>query len=225
MRAHFDRGLRRVLIAGSQDAGLLALVTHAGAEHDVKITVLDVCETPLELCRRLADRWSLSVETIRQDLLDLTLDSKFDVVLVHGTLHFIAADRRIEALTRIQRAIRPGGQLILLFNTSPAVGVEKAARGDYGRLVVAELERLGVPLPDTELAMRERLDAHQHRRELREGAFAEPGEIELLLDAAGFNLKKRERIDVSVASPISKLLVEKVSKRRFMAVAEPKPAR
>jgi hypothetical protein len=54
LRSCFARGLRDVLIAGSQDAGLLALVAQAkmraGAEHPSGITVLDICETPLELC-------------------------------------------------------------------------------------------------------------------------------------------------------------------------------
>jgi 2-polyprenyl-3-methyl-5-hydroxy-6-metoxy-1,4-benzoquinol methylase len=212
-----------VLIAGSQDAGLLALVANAGAEHAVEIAVLDICETPLELCRRLAKQWSLSIETIRQDLLDLNLDRRFDVVLVHGTLHFIAADRRIEVLTRIQRAIRSGGRLILLFNTSRPVAAEiiQETRADYGSLVLAELKRLDVPLPDAEAAMRERLNAHQSRRELREGAFAEPQDVELLLNAAGFSLNSCTRVDVNVASPMD-TFIAKVSKRRFMAVAEPK---
>lgn len=219
--ALFDRGFRRVLIAGSQDTGLLALVAHAGAGRDVEIAVLDICETPLELCRRLAKQWSLSIETFRQDLGDLNLERRFDIVLVHGTLHFIASERRIEAVTRIQHAIRPGGRLVLLFNTSPPMAVKKETRTDYASLVLAELKRVGVPLPDTEAVMRERLNAHQGRRELREGAFAEPREIEWLLDAAGFNLISCTRVDFNVAAPLD-TLITKASKRRFMAVAEPK---
>jgi SAM-dependent methyltransferase len=223
LRALFGHGFRHVLIAGSQDAGLLALVVHAGVEHAVEITVLDICETPLELCRRLAKQWSLSIETIRQDLLGLNLERRFDVVLVHGTLHFIAADRRIEALTRIRRAIRPGGRLMLLFNTSRPVMTKiiQEPRADYGSLVLAELKRLDVPLPDAEAVMRERLNAHQSRRELREGAFVEPQDVELLLIAAGFSLNSCTRVDVNVASPMDPFIA-RVSKRRFMAVAEPK---
>jgi SAM-dependent methyltransferase len=221
LRGLFDRGLRKVLIAGSQDAGLLALVTRTGAGRDVDIAVLDICETPLELCRRLAKTWSLSIETIRQDLCDLNRDREFDCVLVHGTLHFIAAERRIAALTRIQRALRPSGRLILLFNTSPPVATEKKIHTDYGNLVLTELERLDVPLPDTEAVMLERLNAHQGRRDLREGAFAEPQEIEFLLDAAGLRLISCTRVDINVATPID-TLITKASKRRFMALAEPK---
>ena len=62
------------------------------------------------------------------------MERRFDVVLVHGTLHFISADRRVEALTRMQRAIRPGGRLVLLFNTSRPVAAEiiQENRADLG---------------------------------------------------------------------------------------------
>ena len=88
LRGCFASGLRDVLIAGSQDAGLLALVARAkmraGAEHPSGITVLDICETPLELCRRLAGRWSLPIETIREDLAELSRARRFDLVLVQS---------------------------------------------------------------------------------------------------------------------------------------------
>jgi SAM-dependent methyltransferase len=221
LRELFAGGSRSILIAGAQDAGLLALVSRAAAGHEIEASVLDICETPLELCRRLAERWSLSIETIRQDLSELSRQHQFDVVLVHGTLHFIAADRRIEALTRVQQALRPGGRLVLLFNTSPPVAAAARTKTDYGSLVLTELKRLRVPLPDTETAMLGRLNAHQHRRELREGAFAGPEEIERLLKSAGLNLISCARIDVNVSTPID-TFVTKLSKRRFLALAEPK---
>ncbi len=221
LRDLFDRGFRRVLIAGSQDTGLLTLVVHAAADHDVEITVLDICETPLELCRRLAKQWLLSIATIRHDLVELSMEQQFDIVLVHGTLHFIAADQRLEVLKRLRHAIRPAGRLILLFNTGQPVStaMHQQADDDYGSKVLAELKRLDVPLPDTEQVLRERLNAHQHRREAREGAFAGPRDIELLLDKAGFSLKSCTPIDVDVAAPM-KTFIAKISKRRFMAIAE-----
>lgn len=221
----FVRGLRDILIAGSADTGLLALVARVGARHAPRIVVLDICETPLELCRRFANRWSLSVETVRQDLLDLDAERHFDIVLVHGTLQFIAADRRPDALARIRRAIRPGGRLVLLFNTSRPVAAEDAEqiRADYANSVLDELKRLDVPLPDTEVAMRGRLYAHARRRELREGAFAEPHDVVRALHAAGFEVGSCIELDVKIASSV-RGFVSKISKRRFMAVAEPNDA-
>src|SRR5690348_3644853 len=54
-------GLRKILVAGAADTGLLALVMRAAASNDVHICVLDICDTPLDLCRRLDDDWSLPI--------------------------------------------------------------------------------------------------------------------------------------------------------------------
>jgi SAM-dependent methyltransferase len=215
-------GGRHVLIAGSADSGILALVARAAPDRGANIAVLDICETPLELCRRFAARWSLPIETIRQDLRDLQIERRFDIVLVHGTLHFISADRRLDVLKRLQRAIRPGGRLVLLFNTGHAVADEFAreSRIGYASWVADELNRLNVPLPESEPDFRARLEAHARRREAREGAFAQPGEVEALLEAAGFNIDHCSEIGVKLARPVESFIA-KISKRRFLAVAEP----
>jgi SAM-dependent methyltransferase len=106
-------GLRKILIAGAADTGLLALVLRAAANNNVHICVLDICETPLELCRRVAHEWSLPIDTLKLDLRRLDVEQQFELVLVHGTLHFIAAADRHDVLNRIRRALGPG----LLFNT------------------------------------------------------------------------------------------------------------
>ncbi len=217
------RGLRRLLIAGSADTGLLALAARAGADHAMNIVVLDICATPLELCRKFAERRSLSISTVRQDLLDLDIEGRFDIVLIHGTLQFISADRRADAVARIHRAISPGGRLVLLFNTSRPVAREFArqSRADYANGVLDELKRRNVALPDTEMAILERLNAHARRRELREGAFAEPDEVESLLHAAGFKVESCTQINLRVAGLMDRFISE-ISKRQFMAIAEPK---
>jgi SAM-dependent methyltransferase len=225
LRELFSGGRRDTLIAGSADTGLLALVARAGADHAGNIVVLDICETPLELCRRFAEQWSLSIRTIRQDILELDFERQFDIVLVHGTLQFISSDRRADAVARIKRAIRPGGRLVLLFNTSLPVAAENAEqiRAEYAKSVLEELKRIDVPLPDTETAMRERLYAHARRRESREGSFAEPDDVKHLLLNADFKIDVCTEIDVSVASS-GRALISKISKRRYIAIAEPKDA-
>jgi SAM-dependent methyltransferase len=225
LRNSLSRGLSRVLIAGAQDTGLLALMVQASAGHDVDITVLDICEAPLALCRSLAKLWSLSITTIRQDLFDLRIEHKFDLVLVHGTLHFIAADRRLEVLKRLRQALDPAGQLVILFNTSRPISTEmrNLVDHDYASAVLAELKSRAVPLPDSEPVLRQRLNAHQRRREAREGAFAKPRDLELLLDQAGFCLKSCMPIDVNVAMPMRRFITT-IAKRRYMAIATVKPA-
>ncbi len=94
LRTFFNLGLRNVLIAGAADSALLAHVARSGARHEIKIVVLDICDTPLELSRRFATQWALPVETVKQDLFNLDLAHRFDVVLMHGTLTSPRTDMR-----------------------------------------------------------------------------------------------------------------------------------
>jgi hypothetical protein len=225
LHTFFDLGLRDILIAGAADSALLAHVARAGARHEIKIVVLDVCDTPLELCRRFAKQWSLPVETVRQDLFDLDLAHRFDVVLMHGTLNFIAADRHAQVLRRLQRSMRPRGRLQLLFNTGRSLAADQAveSRAEYADFVLSELKRLGVPLPDREAAMRERLVARAYEREWRDAQFSAPGEVETLMETAGFCVLSCAPTATALAKPAGALLAQ-FSKQRFTLIAEPSRA-
>ena len=63
-------GGQSILIAGAADSGLLSVVARA-AGSDTEIVIIDRCRTPLELCRRFAAQWSLPVETLHRDLIEL----------------------------------------------------------------------------------------------------------------------------------------------------------
>jgi SAM-dependent methyltransferase len=221
LRELFAAGRRSILIAGAQDTGLLALVARAGAGYSPQITVLDICETPMELCRKLADTWSLPIEIVQQDLFELDIENRFDIVLVHGTLNFIAAERQPQVLKRLQRSMRPGGRLVLLFNVSRPLDANRAAENhaDYADFVLGELKRLNVPLPDDQAVMRDRLVARARQRELRDRQFADPGEAERLVAGADFDIRSCSLADGDLAKPADVLLA-KFSKQRFMLIAE-----
>ena len=155
LRAFITQGLRKILIAGAADTGLLSLVLRAADDFDVDVTVIDVCASPLELCRRLAGQWSIPVRTVKQDLANLDERQEFDLVLVHGTLHFIAGEKRLNVLARIHRALRPNGRLVLLFNTSrpSTIGTDDKLHVDYAESVVKELRRLAIPLPELRIGI------------------------------------------------------------------------
>jgi SAM-dependent methyltransferase len=214
-------GRRRVLVAGSADSGLLALVARAGASHPDEIVILDICDTPLELCRQFAEKWSLQIATRRQDLRDLDDQAKFDLVLVHGTLHFISPEGRLKALANIRRALRPQGRLVLMFNTSrpSTIEIDEKFHLAYAHSVLGELRRLHVALPDSETTIRDRLAAHSRRRQLREGAFAEAADVQQLLEEAGFAVVRCDQVGVKLAGP-AQSFVSHISKRRFMLIAE-----
>jgi SAM-dependent methyltransferase len=221
LRAFITQGLRKILIAGAADTGLLSLVFRAADDFDVDVTVLDVCASPLELCRRLAGQWSIPVRTVKQDLADLDERQKFDLVLVHGTLHFIAGEKRLNVLARIQQGLRPNGRLVLLFNTSrpSTIRTDDKFHVDYAESVVNELRRLAIPLPDSESEFIRRLSDHSRQRQEREGAFANPGDAEQLLETAGFEIIGCSEVETTHSA---QMFTAHISKHRFMAIAEPK---
>jgi SAM-dependent methyltransferase len=220
----FAGGRRKALIAGSQDTGLLTLVARAGAGRGVDITVADRCDTPLEMCRRLAQEWSLPIATVRTDLVNLDAEHLFDVALVHGTLHFMPAESRPQVLARLARALRPDGRLVLQFTTNRPVPEElwQREQRSYSIWVVEELERQGVPPPEEREAFRLRLDAHAHRRKNLDGPFTDPSQICELVEGAGFSVERLMPIEVDVVGPYRQYLSE-IDTRRFMALAKPRP--
>jgi len=216
-------GRRDVLVAGSADTGLLALVARAGAGHPLDIVVLDRCKTPLELCRRLAQCWSLPIATLHEDLNDLDRRGQFDILLVHGTLHFLAPDRRAEVLARMRRSLRPDGRLVLRVNVSRRIqgDLTEEGRDGYADWVPEELSRIGVPLPEPLEAFRERLRLHAMSREHREGAFGTPEEIQALLAEASLVTREWLELGVKLSAPVQEF-VAKTGKRRFLVIAQPK---
>jgi hypothetical protein len=221
LRQLIAEGHRKVLIAGSQDTGLLAFVARAAGTATIEITVVDRCASPLESCRGLAQAWSLPIETMHQDLMNLEVKNIFDLVLVHGTLHYIPPDRRIDVLIRLRQALRTAGVLVLLFNTGSRIVGEASSEGReyYATWVIEELQRVGVPLPEERETFAARLRVHAENRERREGTFGRPEEVHELLAKSGFDVRQCFEIGVKLANPVQGF-VSKLSKRRFLTVAE-----
>jgi len=127
----------------------------------------------------------------------------------------------LNALTRIQRALRPEGRFVLMFNTSKpsTIDIDDNFHIGYAEMVLGELKRLRIASPDDDTTMRKRLAAHSRRRQLREGAFADAVDAEMLLKTAGFKLVSCTQVGVKLASPAQNF-VSHISKRRFMLIAK-----
>ena len=158
---------------------------------------------------------------MQRDLMALEVEGRFELILVHGTLHYIPPDRRVDVLVRLRQALRPAGVLVLLFNTGCRVVGELSSEGrsHYAKWVIEELQRAGVPLPEEREAFAGRLCVHAEIRELREGAFGRPEEVIELLAGSGFDVRQWFEVDVKLADPVQGF-VSKLSKRRFIAIAE-----
>ncbi len=206
---------RKILIGGSADSGLLAIVAGAVAS-GTDITVLDRCKTPLELCRRFAERWSLPIKTIHLNLQDLSIEKSFDVVFVHMLLQFIPHDQHLDTMVRVRRSLRPGGRLLLGFRTNPSVESGPASESwqDYATKIMARLRAKGIPLPEPDAEFRNRLRIYfEDRRTREEITYADPKDVEARIRDAGFEIER--------VSPIATNFVQLTSNlRRYLAVAK-----
>jgi SAM-dependent methyltransferase len=210
---------RRVLIAGCADTGLLALVVRA-ANPGTAITVVDQCETPLELCQRFAKRWAIAVDTNHLDLTELTATSTFDVVFAHELLQHIPADRRVDTLLRMRHSMRADGRLVLVFHTSNRVdgNLIAAYRQHFPQHLIERLEVNGIELPEAREAFRRRAEAYSDEWRKREGALGSRADVEGLLGAAGFDIEELTPIQVDRPEQFRELAA-KVDKQRFLAIA------
>jgi len=213
-------GGRRVLVAAAADSGLLATVARAGAGLEPDITVVDRCETPLELNRQFAAQWSLRLQTQRLELAELDL-AGFDLIYANELIQYFPRGRRVDMLARMRRALRPGGHLVCVFHTGDritgaAVPEYKAA---YAGWLVAELERLGIPLPDSRDRFLQRATDCDYGGESRKGEFETPEAVDAVMQEAGFVVKQRTQFDVSLL-PSYQDYFAKLGKRRFLSVAQ-----
>jgi len=219
-------GRHRILIAGALDTGILACVARAAEGYRAEIVVLDICATPLELCRKYAQRWSLHIETVCEDLAHFERERDFDIVLIDGTLPYIPEHSRIETLRRVARALHQDGRLVLLFKTGERTADGLAAQNTDGapQAVISELHRLGVALPEPEEAFAARLKDFARGSAAHTDAFSSPEEVDALLDSAGFVIEIRRQIDVDRARP-RKNVVARNSAQRYLVVASRKTDR
>jgi hypothetical protein len=211
----------RILIAGSADTGLLAVVARA-VHSGTHITVLDRCETPLELCRRFAIRWSLPIQIVPIDLTELTVQSSFDVVFVHMLLQFIPANRHLDVLSRMRRSLCSDGRLVLVFRTSARIegSLVPEYRRDYPIHLIEQLEARNVVLPESREAFRRRIEVYFEERRGREGAHANRTEVEELIKAAGFEIEDLTPIEATMSEPFHQFAAS-FGLQRFMVIARP----
>jgi hypothetical protein len=223
LTTHFRQGRRRVLIGGAADTGLLAFVARVGADHGISIKVVDRCDTPLELCRRFARRWSLAIETEQRDLAEFDGNGRFDLIFVHSLLQFIAAARRPMLAERMHSALGPDGRLIMLFRASRRIAGELVSeyREGYVDWILEELERRMVPLPEPRQAFALRLGAYAQAHEAREGETGDPGEVVALLEAAGFDIVSLTPVDPQLSTSFERF-GSKLSKQRYVVEAKPR---
>ncbi|MEQ8663348.1 MAG: class I SAM-dependent methyltransferase [Gammaproteobacteria bacterium] len=107
-------GARRVLVCGSADFALPALVhaAYAQARQVPELCVLDRCRTPLLLCEWYAERCGHALETRHADILALPVTGAFDLICTHAFLGYFDRAARAALLARWHALLCPGGMVV-----------------------------------------------------------------------------------------------------------------
>jgi ubiquinone/menaquinone biosynthesis C-methylase UbiE len=95
-----ERNENKVLISGTADYAMLQHVHKASKENTIKpdITILDLCRTPLEICRWYADRYmsDYNINFVQKDAKNTDFkDGTFDIIVTDAFLtRFKQSDRK-----------------------------------------------------------------------------------------------------------------------------------
>lgn len=140
----------RILVSGAADFAMLEVVLESfdGAPATPLITVVDRCETPLELCRWYASQAQQQIETTATDILDYRDAGGFDAIVTHSFLGSFAPNDRPKLLDRWYDLLRPGGIVMTInrlrdqeagtsvsFSANQSEAFIKRLRGDLSGLV------------------------------------------------------------------------------------------
>ncbi len=108
------RGGARILICGAADYGLLAHVLWAAMLESATpdITVLDRCDTSLELNRWYAHKRSTTVATVNADILEAEATEAFDVVCTHSFLGWFSPAERRRLVDVWRQLLCPDGLVV-----------------------------------------------------------------------------------------------------------------
>ncbi|MBZ5620326.1 MAG: class I SAM-dependent methyltransferase [Acidobacteriia bacterium] len=104
-----------VLISAAADYGMLATLHRAieAAQGDPSIVIYDICRTPLRSCEWYADRYGLTVKTVRGDLLeDGVPEAPFDLIVTDEFLTVLKAQYKPMITQRWRELLRPGGSVV-----------------------------------------------------------------------------------------------------------------
>jgi hypothetical protein len=107
-------GLKNVLISGTADYSLLAHVLWAYQTNltDLKVTVLDLCETPLFLCKWFAKLFQHPIDTYAADLLKYTPKTNVDLITTDAFLTRFSPSERIKIVKKWYDLLESKGKIV-----------------------------------------------------------------------------------------------------------------
>lgn len=142
---------RSILISGCADQSMLAHVLAACKAAGVtpRVTVLDICPTPLKLAAWYAERHGTTITTCCDNLLAHDTTAAYDLIVTSSFLGYFAPDIRPRLFRHYAGLLRPGGQLMFSNRLRPGpetepVGQSQAQASAFAERI-AELSRSLAP--------------------------------------------------------------------------------
>ena len=83
------------------------------AERGFQVTATDLSVTAIQKAQKQAQEKGLNVSFVQDDILNSTLDQKFDFVLDRGCFHVLPPERRQEYVQVVSHLLKEGGYLFL----------------------------------------------------------------------------------------------------------------
>ena len=104
-----------VLISAAADYGMLATLHEAmrTAQATPRITIYDICRTPLRACSWYADQHGLAIECVCDNLLTCHMaPASFDLIVTDEFLTVIKSEDKPVIVKRWRELLKPGGALV-----------------------------------------------------------------------------------------------------------------
>jgi hypothetical protein len=189
-----------IIIAGAADTGLLATAAHAvatanvGERNDTHYTIIDQCQTPLQLCLEFSAMHGLDCSIIQDNLVAAMPPKPADIILMHSVLRFFSASERIQLLRRATHWIAPHGRLLISNTYGIQSTIQRSARvarkeessRRIEQAVIQGLLQAPVPLGD----LRGMLETLAGASLDRERVFKDAVDLEHLAKATGWEVQQ-----------------------------------
>lgn len=187
----------RILISGTADYSTLAHVLWVFGEKDknCQVTVLDLCQTPLILCKWYAQRVGDHIETVQQDILSYEPENKYHLIVTDAFLTRFPKLERSAVTKSWANLLQPGGCVITTCrirtgaNTSKQ-GITTKSREieDFRARAIEQGKRWNdfLPLSIEEIGEK----ARRYAERIVSYPFLSPVEVREEFETAGFEVMK-----------------------------------
>jgi hypothetical protein len=149
--------------------------------------VLDLCRTPLELCRDYADRHALTLRTEAVDLIATKSDFPADIIVVHSLFRQIPGETHIPTLRKFGTWLKTDGSVLFSTSLRPFANRDKdtARRVEKFSDVRAAVESGQFAIGESKEAFLARVERLKGKRSVAGKLFSSADDVRRLFASAG----------------------------------------